>query len=82
MEKIKVITFFLLVILVVYLRGKYDDLRKLRSGWVFNPNGWWLGVHYSSYNKRYCINVIPCITIWVVKPGGKIPKRNGKSSPE
>lgn len=42
-------------------------------GLLFNPHAWWLGVHYSSYNRRYCINLLPCLTVWVSLPGGNEP---------
>jgi hypothetical protein len=41
--------------------------------WLFQPNAWWIGVHYSKYNKRYCINLVPTVTLVIVKPGGRIP---------
>ena len=42
-------------------------------GWLFNLSSLWVGVHYSQFNKRWCINLIPCVTIWVVAPGGNYP---------
>lgn len=30
-----------------------------RVGLLFNLPSLWVGVHYSPYNKRYCINVLP-----------------------
>lgn len=33
----------------------------------------WVGCHWSPYNKRACINLIPFVTIWVTAPGGRIP---------
>jgi len=38
---------------------------------IFNPRAFWIGVHYSKYNKRYCINIIPIVTITFIKKGGK-----------
>lgn len=43
--------------------------------WGFLPR-WgsaWVGVHYSKACKRYCINIIPCLTIWIAKEGGEVP---------
>ena len=40
------------------------------------PNGYgqkWVGVHYSPQNKRHCINLVPCLTVWVRLPGGNEP---------
>lgn len=33
----------------------------------------WVGAHWSPYNKRLCVNLIPFITVWVVLPGGNEP---------
>jgi hypothetical protein len=33
----------------------------------------WIGVHYSPYNRRFCINLVPCVTLWVCLPGGVAP---------
>lgn len=39
-----------------------------------------LGLHIGSqhfpaqqYNKRHCINLVPCLTVWVRLPGGNEP---------
>ena len=45
----------------------------MKYGLIFQVGAWWLGVHYSDYNKRYCINLIPCFTIWVAMPDGHTP---------
>jgi hypothetical protein len=42
-------------------------------GILFNLKAFWFGFHYSEYNKRLCINLIPFITIWFVFKEGKIP---------
>lgn len=44
-----------------------------RVGVLFNPRSWWVGAHYSPYNGRWCINVVPCVTLWICKPGGFEP---------
>jgi hypothetical protein len=46
---------------------------QMRGGVLFNPLAWWVGVHYSSYNRRFCINLLPMFTAWVALPGGKEP---------
>lgn len=33
----------------------------------------WIGAHWSAANKRLCVNLIPCVTIWFVMPGGYEP---------
>lgn len=42
--------------------------REHRGGWgiKFNKYAWWLGAHYSEYNKRLCITVLPCVTLFIV----------------
>ena len=44
-----------------------------KYGWLFNKHSTWIGVHYSPHNKRWCINLIPCCTFWITKPGGNTP---------
>ena len=43
------------------------------KGFVFRPESFWVGLHYSEFNRRYCLNLLPCCTIWWIKKGGKIP---------
>lgn len=45
----------------------------LHIGWHFRPASFWVGVHWSTYNQRLCINLLPCVTVWVVLPGGNQP---------
>ncbi|MDT4328509.1 hypothetical protein ACQE3D_10825 [Methylomonas sp. MS20] len=44
-----------------------------RYGWLIRPGSLWIGAHWSSANKRLCINLLPCVTVWVVMPGGVAP---------
>ncbi|MCQ8116136.1 hypothetical protein [Methylomonas rosea] len=44
-----------------------------RYGWLIRPSSFWIGAHWSPANKRLCINLLPCLTIWVVMPGGFAP---------
>lgn len=48
----------------------------MKIGILFRWYSCWIGLHYSKYNKRYCLNIIPFITIWWIKKGGKIPYLN------
>ncbi|MCK9606225.1 MAG: hypothetical protein M0R33_07205 [Methylomonas sp.] len=48
-------------------------VQNWRAGWLFRPGSLWIGVHCSAYNKRLCINLLPCVTVWVVMPGGFAP---------
>jgi hypothetical protein len=29
-------------------------------GLIFNKGALWIGAHYSPFNRRWCINVLPC----------------------
>lgn len=44
--------------------------RTWACGLLYNECALWVGVHYSSQNKRYCINLIPFLTFWYCGPGG------------
>lgn len=44
-------------------------------GIIFQPGAFWIGAHYSTYEKRLCINIIPFLTIWFAKEGGNVPKK-------
>jgi hypothetical protein len=33
----------------------------------------WVGLHWSPYNRRLCINLVPCVTVWVALKGGVAP---------
>lgn len=57
--------YMILMIIALIFGDKYGMIIRLKS--------FWIGVHYSDYNKRYCINIIPCITIWWTKKHGRAP---------
>lgn len=59
----------------IYGEGILAGQQTLRwkFGWLFNKGSAWMGVHYSQHNKRWCINLLPCLTVWITKPGGKAP---------
>lgn len=42
-------------------------------GFLFRWGSVWVGCHYLKFNRRYCINLIPCVTFWITKKGGKRP---------
>lgn len=46
-----------------------------KHGWIFRWESAWIGLHYSEFNKRFCLNVFPCITYWWINEGGKIPAK-------
>ena len=46
----------------------------MKAGIIFQRGALWIGVHYSPAEKRYCINVVPCLTIWIATAEGRGPK--------
>lgn len=42
-------------------------------GFLVNSKALWIGAHYSEHHKRWCINILPCLTVWWTKPGGYLP---------
>lgn len=42
-------------------------------GILFRLASFWVGIHYNRYNRRLCINLVPCVTFWVCAPGGRRP---------
>lgn len=44
-----------------------------RIGLLFNHRALWVGVHHSARDKRTCINLLPCLTLWYTRPGGVLP---------
>lgn len=45
----------------------------MKCGVLFRLRSLWVGVHYSPKNRRFCINVVPCITFWITLEGGITP---------
>lgn len=45
----------------------------MKAGILFRWGSAWVGVHWSPYNKRACINLVPFVTIWITAPGGIAP---------
>lgn len=43
---------------------------KRHYGYLFRKESFWIGLHYSKECKIYCLNLIPCLTIWWTKKGG------------
>ena len=44
-----------------------------RWGVLFNPRALWLGLHYSTHQRRACLNLVPCVTLWVTLRNGVAP---------
>ena len=63
---------------LAYLRGAWLTWLRPRIGAMgafVNWRSWWIGAHYSPNNRRWCVNVLPCITVWLTLPGGNEPNR-------
>jgi hypothetical protein len=45
----------------------------MSAGILFRPGSLWIGAHWSRQNRRLCINLIPCVTLWVTARGGVRP---------
>jgi len=51
---------------------------KVRWGFglLFRPYSFWVGAHYCPFNKRLCVNLLPCFTLWFVFKNGLAPIKN------
>ncbi len=47
----------------------------VRCGLLFRWSSLWVGAHYSPYNRRWCINLVPCVTLWITLKGGRVPSK-------
>ena len=47
----------------------------MKFGILVRPVSWWIGAHWSPTNKRLCVNLIPCITLWFSAIDGQSPKQ-------
>lgn len=45
----------------------------VKTGILTRLGSFWVGVHWSPFNRRICINLIPCVTWWITLSGGKTP---------
>jgi len=46
---------------------------KTTVGLKINFGAAWIGFHWSFYNRRICINIVPFVTVWVAFTGGRTP---------
>lgn len=46
----------------------------MKYGILFRLSSLWIGVHYSPKNRRFCINLIPMVTLWITLKGGIEPE--------
>jgi hypothetical protein len=47
----------------------------IKWGFILRHKSFWIGLHYSDYNNRYCLNIIPGIIIWWIGKYGKVPNK-------
>lgn len=47
----------------------------MKAGLLFRWSSLWVGAHYSPYNRRWCINLVPCLTLWITLKGGRVPSK-------
>jgi hypothetical protein len=47
----------------------------MKFGILLRLESLWVGVHYSSYNQRVCINFLPFVTLWVTSEIGTVPEQ-------
>lgn len=47
----------------------------MRVGVLLNFNAAWLGAHYSPFYRRWCVNLVPFVTVWYCLKGGTAPQR-------
>lgn len=45
----------------------------MKAGLIFRDGNLWIGAHYSPAHRRWCINVVPCVTLWITLAGGDAP---------
>lgn len=45
----------------------------MKAGVLFRWSSFWIGAHWSPFNKRLCINFVPCVTVWLVASDGVTP---------
>ena len=46
----------------------------MKHGILIRKESFWIGAHYSKFNKRLCVNLLPFITFWFTLKGGKTPR--------
>lgn len=45
----------------------------MKFGLSFRLGSLWIGAHWSPFNKRLCVNFVPCVTLWITFAGGNTP---------
>ena len=39
--------------------------KKITVGILFDTNNFWVGLNYSTETKRYSLNLVPTLSLWV-----------------
>ena len=60
------------------LRAFISGVSYMKLGILWQPGALWIGAHYSKDNRLWCINLLSCITIWVMLQGGRVPRSSYK----
>jgi hypothetical protein len=47
----------------------------MKAGLLFNPGALWIGAHWLAFKRRWCINLLPCVTLWIALQDGGRPER-------
>jgi hypothetical protein len=45
----------------------------MKFGILVRAGSLWVGAHYSRSNRRWCVNLLPCVTFYIVLAGGVAP---------
>lgn len=45
----------------------------MRAGVLCRLGSAWIGLHWSKQHRRICINLVPCVTVWITLRGGQVP---------
>jgi hypothetical protein len=56
------------VCLTLYFIAGLHNFVNPKVGILFRLESPWIGAHYSNFNKRWCINLIPFLTIYIGNP--------------
>lgn len=48
----------------------------MHIGLLFRFGSFWIGAHWSSRNRRLCINPIPMLTVWIAFKDGVAPRND------
>lgn len=70
MLKIIILTILLIALLYLFVMLLLA-IMNIPFGILFRYQSFWIGLHYSKHCKRYCLNIIPCCTLWWTINGHK-----------